>query len=60
MDLDIENGVAASCSTHPDLTKLTFADIDESDSEEDDDIEEPCPMDVDDDDIEICFEAKFL
>ncbi|VDO55875.1 unnamed protein product, partial [Brugia timori] len=30
MDLDVENGVAASCSTHSDLTKLMFDDNDDS------------------------------
>lgn len=63
MDLDIGNGVAASCSTHPDLTKLVLDDNENSSGEEDDDIddiEEPCPMDIEDDDIEICFEANFF
>ncbi|VDM12198.1 unnamed protein product [Wuchereria bancrofti] len=60
MDLDVENGVAASCSTHSDLTKLMFDDNDDSSGEDDDGIddieEESCPMDIEDDDIEICFE----
>ncbi|CAG9539290.1 unnamed protein product [Cercopithifilaria johnstoni] len=59
MDLDIDNNVAASCSTHFDLTKLTPDDNDDSSGEEDgniDGVEEPCPMDIDDDDVEICFE----
>ncbi|VBB28473.1 unnamed protein product [Acanthocheilonema viteae] len=61
MDLDIANGVAASCSTHSDLTKLILADNDDSSDEDNNDIDkidEPCPMDIEDDDIEICFEAK--
>uniref|UniRef100_A0A1I7VB88 Serine/threonine-protein phosphatase 4 regulatory subunit 1 n=1 Tax=Loa loa TaxID=7209 RepID=A0A1I7VB88_LOALO len=60
MDLDIENGVAASCSTHSDLTKLVLGDNDDSSGEEDEDVEnteeESCPMDIEDDDIEISFE----
>ncbi|MCP9263476.1 BMA-PPFR-1, isoform b [Dirofilaria immitis] len=58
VNLDIENGVAASCSTHSDLTKLICNDNGDSSSEEDDDIEEPCPMDIEDDDIEISFEES--
>lgn len=57
MELDIGNGVAASCSTHSDLTKLILGENDYNSGEED---EEPCPMDIEDDDIEICFEAKFF
>uniref|UniRef100_A0A0R3RZG3 Serine/threonine-protein phosphatase 4 regulatory subunit 1 n=1 Tax=Elaeophora elaphi TaxID=1147741 RepID=A0A0R3RZG3_9BILA len=49
MNLDIENGVAASCSTHSDLTKLILGDNDSS-GEEDDGIEESCPIDVENDD----------
>lgn len=64
MDLGVENGVVASCSTHSDLTKMILDDINNISDEEDDymeDIEEePCPMDVEDDDMEICFEVNFF
>ncbi|VDK67738.1 unnamed protein product [Onchocerca ochengi] len=59
MDLDIGNGVSASCSTHSDLTKLV-PDNNHNSSGEEDGIEEPCSMDIEDDDIEICFEASFF
>uniref|UniRef100_A0A915Q2K0 Serine/threonine-protein phosphatase 4 regulatory subunit 1 n=1 Tax=Setaria digitata TaxID=48799 RepID=A0A915Q2K0_9BILA len=63
--MDSGNGVAASCSTHSDLTKLVIDanDNDDSSGDEQDDvngIDEPCPMDIEDDDIEICFEARFF
>ncbi|OZC07167.1 hypothetical protein X798_05858 [Onchocerca flexuosa] len=59
MDLDVGNGVSASCSTHSDLTKLV-PDTNDNSSSEEDDIEEQCSMDIEDDDIEICFEAIFF